>query len=101
MVLADYEAYVERQGEVGHAWTNPARWDPLSILNVARIGRFSSDRAIRDYSQRIWKVEPVRCSESGAVSGLARDGKVPRLSADTCPEPSSAALGNCKACKPM
>ena len=59
MVLADYQAYVSRQTEVGHAWGDPAHWDRMSILNVARMGKFSSDRSIRDYCERIWKVQPM------------------------------------------
>ena len=59
LVLADYEAYVSRQSEVGRAWRDPEHWSRMSILNVARIGKFSSDRSIRDYCERIWKVEPV------------------------------------------
>lgn len=59
MVLADYNDYVSRQTEVGHAWSDPAHWDRMSILNVARMGKFSSDRSIRDYCERIWNVQPM------------------------------------------
>jgi starch phosphorylase len=59
MVLADYQAYVSRQSEVGHAWRDQQHWNRMSILNVARMGRFSSDRSIRDYCERIWKVTPM------------------------------------------
>lgn len=59
MVLADYNDYVSRQTEVGHAWSDPAHWDRMSILNVARMGKFSSDRSIRDYCGRIWNVQPM------------------------------------------
>jgi starch phosphorylase len=59
MVLADYQAYVSRQTEVGHAWRDREHWDRMSILNVARMGKFSSDRSIRDYCERIWRVEPM------------------------------------------
>ncbi len=60
MVLADYRAYCERQDEVGTAYRDQEHWSRMSILNVARMGKFSSDRSIRDYCERIWKVEPVR-----------------------------------------
>jgi len=59
MVLADYQAYVDRQSEVDHAWGDPGHWDHMSILNVARMGKFSSDRSIRDYCERIWKIQPT------------------------------------------
>jgi starch phosphorylase len=59
MVLADYASYLDRQAEVGQAWRDRERWDRMSILNVARMGKFSSDRSIRDYCDRIWKAKPV------------------------------------------
>jgi starch phosphorylase len=59
MVLADYQAYVSRQSEVGNAWRDQEHWNRMSILNVARMGKFSSDRSIRDYCDNIWKVEPM------------------------------------------
>jgi starch phosphorylase len=59
MVLADYRAYLECQEQASEAWDDKARWDRMSILNVARIGKFSSDRAIREYAQHIWHTQPV------------------------------------------
>jgi starch phosphorylase len=59
MVLADYRSYVDCQEEVGRVWRDPERWTRSSILNAARMGRFSSDRSIRDYCRNIWQVEPV------------------------------------------
>ena len=59
MVLADYRAYVECQERVSAAWADKAHWDRMSILNVARMGKFSSDRSIRDYAENIWHVKPV------------------------------------------
>ena len=59
MLLADYRSYVECQEAVGGVWLDPERWTRSSILNVARIGRFSSDRAIREYCREIWRVQPV------------------------------------------
>jgi len=60
LVLADYQAYVDCQEKAGQAYLDSERWTTMSILNVARIGYFSSDRAIREYCQEIWRVEPVR-----------------------------------------
>jgi starch phosphorylase len=60
MLLADYQAYVDCQDRVSLAYKNPEEWTRMSILNVARIGKFSSDRSIRDYCADIWKTWPVR-----------------------------------------
>lgn len=60
MLLADYQAYIDCQDAVGAAWRDHDRWTRMSILNVARIGKFSSDRAIRDYCSDVWKTWPVK-----------------------------------------
>ena len=60
MLLADYQAYVDCQEQVSAAWQDQEHWTRMSILNVARVGKFSSDRAIRDYCADIWKTWPVR-----------------------------------------
>jgi starch phosphorylase len=65
LVLADFAAYVEAQREVERAWRDTDRWTRMSILNVARSGPFSSDRAIAQYAKEIWKVEPVPVSLAG------------------------------------
>jgi starch phosphorylase len=59
MLFADYRSYVECQERVGDAYADEERWTRMSILNVARMGYFSSDRAIREYCADIWKVEPA------------------------------------------
>ena len=59
LVLADYAAYAECQAKVDTAWRDRDRWTRMSILNAARMGKFSSDRAIREYMREIWKVEPL------------------------------------------
>ncbi len=60
LVMADYADYVACQDRVNAAWNEPERWTRMSILNSARAGKFSSDRAIREYSERIWQVRPVK-----------------------------------------
>ena len=59
MVLADYQPYLECQERVSEAYRDQERWTRMSILNVARMGKFSSDRSIREYSEKIWNVEPL------------------------------------------
>jgi starch phosphorylase len=59
MCLADYRSYVDAQADVDRVYRDTARWTKMSILNVARAGKFSSDRAIREYCADIWKVSPV------------------------------------------
>lgn len=58
MLLADYASYLECQAEVSAAYQDEEWWSRMSILNVARMGYFSSDRSIRDYCERIWGVKP-------------------------------------------
>jgi glycogen phosphorylase len=59
LVLADYQAYVDGQDSVSALWRDQQAWTRRSILTVARSGRFSSDRAIREYCEQIWNVRPV------------------------------------------
>jgi starch phosphorylase len=66
LLLADYDSYIECQDRVDEAFTNRELWARKSILTVARIGRFSSDRAIREYARTIWHVDPLPSpSEAG------------------------------------
>lgn len=57
MLLADYQSYIDCQEKVSDAWRDQDRWTRMSILNVARIGKFSSDRAIREYCRDIWRID--------------------------------------------
>jgi starch phosphorylase len=58
LVLADYPSYAQCQATVDTAWRDRDRWTRMSILNAARMGMFSSDRAVREYMREIWKIEP-------------------------------------------
>jgi starch phosphorylase len=60
LVLADYADYVACQERVNAAWQDEEHWTRMSILNTARGGKFSSDRAVREYCDNIWNVKPVR-----------------------------------------
>jgi glycogen phosphorylase len=59
LLLADYRSYVDRQDEVGQIFQDQTRWTRMSILNVARMGKFSSDRAVREYARDIWQAGPM------------------------------------------
>jgi starch phosphorylase len=61
-VLADFRSYVECQERVARAWADPERWARSAVRNVAGMGAFSSDRSIREYAERIWRVPAVPVS---------------------------------------
>jgi len=58
MLCADYQAYVDCQDQVSGAYADVDRWTRMAILNTARVGRFSSDRSIREYCRDIWHTPP-------------------------------------------
>ena len=57
LVLADYEAYVNKQAKVDELFKDQDEWNRKALLNTARVGKFSSDRTIKDYADEIWDVE--------------------------------------------
>ena len=60
LVLADYADYLRAQAEVERVYADADTWNKMAILNVARVGKFSSDRTIADYAREIWRAEPVK-----------------------------------------
>jgi starch phosphorylase len=60
ILFADYPSYIECQERVNRAYQDEKNWTKMSILNVARMGKFSSDRSIQEYSEKIWKAKPIR-----------------------------------------
>jgi starch phosphorylase len=63
MLFADYQSYVDCQQRVSEAYRDHKNWTRMSILNSARVGRFSSDRSIREYCRDIWNVSPLATVE--------------------------------------
>ncbi len=57
--LADLPAYLEAQEKAGAAFSDPEGWARMAILNVARIGKFSSDRTVGEYARDIWDIKRV------------------------------------------
>ena len=62
MLLADFPSYLDCQERVTDAYRHQDQWTRKSILNVARMGKFSSDRSIRDYCRNIWNATPIEAS---------------------------------------
>ncbi len=60
MVLADYRAYIDTQERAARLYSQPEAWARKALLNTARMGKFSSDRAVKEYAQEIWKVKPIQ-----------------------------------------
>jgi len=59
LVLADYQSYIDCQDRVSAAYRDKKKWAEMSILNVAGMGKFSSDRAIREYCEKVWKTAAI------------------------------------------
>jgi len=70
-VMADIGDYRRAQNDVDGAWLDRNRWLQMSALNTARCGFFSSDRSIREYAERIWKVQPVPVATTRREAHLA------------------------------
>jgi starch phosphorylase len=62
LLFADYQSYVDCQDRVSETYLDQDKWTKMSLLNTARMGKFSSDRAIREYCRGIWHAEPVKIS---------------------------------------
>jgi len=59
ILCADYKSYIDCQDKISIAYRDTLQWTHMSILNIARMGKFSSDRAIAEYCKDIWKINPV------------------------------------------
>src|SRR6478609_8157946 len=60
LLLPDFRSYSDAQAKVDAAYRDQKKWAKMAILNTARMGKFSSDRTIREYAEQIWKLKPVR-----------------------------------------
>ena len=60
MVLADLQGFNDALHQAENDYHNKEKWAQKAILNVARIGRFSSDRAVMEYAKHIWHIKPVK-----------------------------------------
>jgi starch phosphorylase len=67
MLLADYQSYLECQEAASRRYADAEHWTRASILNVARSGKFSSDRAIREYCEDVWGVSPAHVALDAGV----------------------------------
>jgi len=59
-LLADYQSYIDTQEKINQLYLNQTEWAKKSILNSARMGKFSSDRSVKQYAEKVWEVEPVK-----------------------------------------
>jgi starch phosphorylase len=59
-VLADYRSYVDTQDKVDELYKEPEEWTRRTLLNIANMGYFSSDRTIQEYADEIWNIKPIK-----------------------------------------
>jgi len=63
-LFADYQSYIDMQDQVAKLYQKKEAWTKKSIYNVARCAKFSSDRSVKEYSEKIWKVKPVKVNHT-------------------------------------
>jgi starch phosphorylase len=63
-LFADYQAYIDEQDKVAQLYQDQKEWTVKSIYNVARVGKFSSDRSVSEYTKKVWKVKPIKINHS-------------------------------------
>ncbi len=72
LIAADFESYMQAQDKVDEIYRDQFKWTKMSILNSARCGKFSSDRSISEYAEKIWDAESLFIAKSDSV-GLSAD----------------------------
>jgi len=60
VLFADYQSYIDAQDKVAELYKNKEEWTKKSIYNVARVSKFSSDRSVQEYADKVWKVKSVK-----------------------------------------
>ncbi len=70
LLFADYQSYVNCQDRVGATFRDQEGWSKMSIYNTARIGKFSSNRSIKEYSKNIWNITPFEVEAAAAFASL-------------------------------
>ena len=73
MLFADFQSYMDCQAKLEKVYQDTEKWSRMSILTTARMGKFSSDRAIKEYCRDIWNSEPVAVDLSGHVEWRIED----------------------------
>jgi starch phosphorylase len=76
LLLADYQSYLDCQDRVSEAYRDTKKWTEMSILNVARMGKFSSDRSIREYCEMIWGVAAIANPQKHHKTGTTKSSTV-------------------------
>jgi starch phosphorylase len=71
LLFADYQSYVDCQDRVSAAFLDQDSWAKMSIYNAARMGKFSSDRSIREYCRDIWNVKPFEAEAPPVIASTA------------------------------
>jgi glycogen phosphorylase len=69
LLFADYQSYIDCQDRVAKAYQDQENWTRMSILNSARMGKFSSDRSIQEYCDEIWQIKPVTVDCADTLGG--------------------------------
>jgi starch phosphorylase len=59
MSIADFESYYSKQNEAAKVYRDQNAWHRKALMNIANMGRFSSDRTIREYADEIWNIKPM------------------------------------------
>ena len=62
-VLEDYADYARAQWDIDRAYRDQTKWAKMAIVNVAKSGKFSSDRTIRQYAEEIWDLKPLHIED--------------------------------------
>ena len=76
MCLADFESYIHAQQQIEEAYNHEKQWQKMSLVNTAKAGIFSADRAVKEYADRIWHIQQVNRIEMD-FSEVAKDGSSP------------------------